>query len=73
MQGIQQVYTKHNNKKNKRTGHVFQQRYKAIVCNKVYSERYKIEVKNAELKNNHGYDRATACGELGIILAYLIL
>ena len=34
MQGIQQVYTQHYNKKNKRTGHVFQQRYKAIVCNK---------------------------------------
>ncbi len=34
MQGIQQVYTQHYNKKNSRTGHVFQQRYKAIVCNK---------------------------------------
>ncbi|HAN10037.1 MAG TPA: hypothetical protein DCP90_05405 [Clostridiales bacterium] len=34
MQGIQQVYTQYYNKKYKRTGHVFQQRYKAIVCNK---------------------------------------
>jgi len=34
MQGIQQVYTQDYNRKNKRTGHVFQQRYKAIVCNK---------------------------------------
>lgn len=34
MQGIQQVYTQKYNKENKRTGHVFQQRYKAEVCNK---------------------------------------
>lgn len=34
MQGIQQVYTQRYNKINKRTGHIFQQRYKAIVCNK---------------------------------------
>ncbi|HAN09065.1 MAG TPA: transposase [Clostridiales bacterium] len=34
MQGIQQVYTQRYNKKNKRTGHVFQQRYKAEVCKK---------------------------------------
>ncbi|HBY21345.1 MAG TPA: transposase [Clostridiales bacterium] len=34
MQGVQQVYTQHYNKKRNRTGHVFQQRYKAIVCNK---------------------------------------
>lgn len=33
MQGIQQVYTQKYNKKNNRTGHVFQQRYKAILCN----------------------------------------
>ena len=25
-------------------------------------ERYKIEAKNAELKNAHGYDRADSCG-----------
>jgi len=34
MQGIQQVYTQWYNRKNARTGHVFQQRYKAIVCDK---------------------------------------
>ena len=34
MQGIQLVYTQDYNRKYKRTGHVFQQRYKAIVCNK---------------------------------------
>lgn len=25
----------------------------------LYSERYNIEAKNAELKNNYGYDKAT--------------
>ena len=34
MQGIQQNYTQWYNRKNKRTGHVFEQRYKAIHCNK---------------------------------------
>lgn len=34
MQGIQQSYTQRYNKKYKRTGHVFQQRYKAEICNK---------------------------------------
>ncbi|SKC88488.1 transposase [Maledivibacter halophilus] len=34
MQGIQQVFTMKYNKKNGRTGHVFEQRYKAILCNK---------------------------------------
>lgn len=34
MQGIQQVYTQKYNKILDRTGHVFQQRYKAILCNK---------------------------------------
>ena len=32
MQKIQQVYTQTYNKRYKRTGHVFQQRYKAILC-----------------------------------------
>lgn len=32
MQGIQLVYTKRYNRKNKRTGHVFEQRYKSILC-----------------------------------------
>ena len=34
MQGIQQVYTQKYNKENNRKGHVFQQRYKAKLCNK---------------------------------------
>lgn len=34
MQGIQQNYTQWYNRANKRTGHVFEQRYKAIHCNK---------------------------------------
>ena len=34
----------------------------------LYSERYKIEAKNAELKNNYGYNKATACGKLGITI-----
>lgn len=34
MQRIQQVYTQWFNRKYNRTGHVFQQRYKALLCNK---------------------------------------
>ncbi|SDZ12181.1 transposase [Tindallia californiensis] len=34
MQRIQQVYTQWFNKKQNRTGHVFQQRYKALLCDK---------------------------------------
>ncbi len=34
MQGIQQSFTQYYNKKYNRTGHVFQQRYKALLCNK---------------------------------------
>ena len=34
----------------------------------LYKERYKIEAKNAKLKNNYGYDRASACGKLGITI-----
>ncbi|MDO9534664.1 MAG: transposase [Bacillota bacterium] len=34
MQGIQQSYTQWYNQCNKRVGHVFQQRYKAILCDK---------------------------------------
>ena len=37
MQGIQQSFTQYFNKKYNRTGHVFQQRYKAQLCDK---ERY---------------------------------
>ncbi len=35
---------------------------------KLYYERYKIEAKNAELKNNYGYDKANSCGKLGITI-----
>ena len=35
---------------------------------KLYSERYKIEAKNAELKNNYGYGQANSCGKLGITI-----
>lgn len=34
----------------------------------LYSERYKIEAKNAELKNNFGYDKANASGKNGITI-----
>lgn len=34
----------------------------------LYSERYKIEAKNAELKNNYGYGNASTCGKLGITI-----
>lgn len=34
----------------------------------LYKERYKIEAKNAELKNNYAYDKANACGKLGITI-----
>lgn len=34
----------------------------------LYLSRYMIEAKNAELKNNYGYDRANACGKLGITI-----
>ena len=35
---------------------------------RLYSERYKIEAKNAELKSNFGYDTANACGKNGITI-----
>ena len=34
----------------------------------LYKERYKIEAKNAELKNNHDYGNANACGKTGITI-----
>ena len=33
-----------------------------------YSHRYKIEAKNAELKNRYGYGRANACGTSGMMI-----
>jgi len=41
MQGIQQVYTQKYNKTEKRTGHLFEQRYKAYLCNK---DRYLLQL-----------------------------
>ena len=35
---------------------------------KLYSERYKIEAKNSELKSNFGYDIANSCGKNGITI-----
>ena len=34
----------------------------------LYKERYKIEAKNAELKNVYNYGEANACGKLGITI-----
>lgn len=34
----------------------------------LYSERYKIEAKNAELKEQNGYGKANGCGKLGITI-----
>lgn len=34
----------------------------------LYAERYKIEAKNAELKNNYEYEKANACGKLGMTI-----
>lgn len=34
----------------------------------LYKERYKIEAKNEELKNNYNYGKANACGKLGITI-----
>ena len=34
----------------------------------LYSERYKIEPKNSELKNIHGYDTANVCGKTGMTI-----
>ena len=34
----------------------------------LYKERYKIEAKNAELKNNYNYGNANGCGKLGITI-----
>ena len=34
----------------------------------LYRERYKIEAKNAELKNNYNYGNASSCGKIGITI-----
>ena len=49
--------------------HIAQMDYmKTEEFKKLYSERYKIEAKNAELKNNYSYDKANACGKIGITI-----
>lgn len=49
--------------------HIAQMDYmKTAEFKELYSERYKIEAKNAELKNNYSYDKANACGKLGITI-----
>ncbi len=40
----------------------------AVIGDGAYSERYKIEAKNAELKSRFGYDSANACGKNGITI-----
>ncbi len=39
-----------------------------MAIKKLYKERYKIEAKNAELKNNYNYRNANACGKTGITI-----
>ena len=34
----------------------------------LYKERYKIEAKNGELKNNYDYDEANGCGKVGMTI-----
>jgi IS5 family transposase len=34
----------------------------------LYKERYKIEAKNAELKNNYNYGNSNSCGKIGITI-----
>ena len=34
----------------------------------LYSERYKIEAKNAKLKNNYQHDKANDCSKIGITI-----
>ena len=61
--------TKTYNVKIKDDVHIAQMDYmKTDEFKKLYSERYKIEAKNAELKNNYNYGNANACGKLGITI-----
>ena len=43
---------------------------KAEEFKNLYKERYKIEAKNAELKNNYNYGNANACGKSGITIQW---
>lgn len=47
----------------KHMGYMKSEEFKSL-----YKERYKIEAKNAELKNNYNYGNANACGKLGITI-----
>lgn len=49
--------------------HIAQMDYmKTEEFKELYSERYKIEAKNVELKNNFSYNKANACGKIGITI-----
>ncbi len=53
----------------KKDVHIKQMDYmKTEEFKELYSERYKIEAKNAELKTSYGYDKANACGKLGVTI-----
>lgn len=61
--------TKTFNVKIKDNTHVKHMDYmKSEEFKKLYKERYKIEAKNAELKNNYNYGNANACGKQGITI-----
>lgn len=61
--------TKTFNVKIKNNTHIAQMDYMETEEFKtLYKERYKIEAKNAELKNVYNYGEANACGKLGITI-----
>jgi IS5 family transposase len=61
--------TKTFNVKIKNDIHITQMDYmKTEEFKTLYKERYKIEAKNAELKNNYNYGKANACGKQGITI-----
>ena len=61
--------TKTFNVKIKDDTHIAQMNYmKTEEFKTLYKERYKIEAKNAELKNNYNYGNANSCGKLGITI-----
>ena len=61
--------TKTFNVKIKDDTHIAQMDYMKTKEFKIlYKERYKIEAKNAELKNSYNYGNANACGKLGIAI-----
>ncbi len=61
--------TKTFNVKIKNDIHVAQMDYmETEEFKKYYSHRYKIEAKNAEIKNVYNYDKSIACGKAGITI-----